>query len=372
MRIGVTTHNYPPHVGGLEIIVQELVKGFASHHEVIVVTTEWAGSKGVSIDGNVTVHRLPAWHGLERRGVPYATPLGPGVGSAFRALRTCDVIHAHGCLYATTALAALAAGARRPLYITEHVGLVPYSSRVVSTMQRAAWRLIGAPVGRRARRIVTYNGRVQHALSELFGNSAVVFVSNGVDLEKFRPLTAAERERVRDELGLSRSGVFGLFVGRATEKKNLDAVLDFKSPEYDLLVCGSDRKLPEHIRNLGLVPHHRMPEIFSASDFMVHAGVGEGFPVAVQESMACGVPVVLLWDRGYTPAVNREAVLAVDTVAELAGATQRIAADRPFRERLGAAAREFAAAHWRWDLAVEHYVTLFESDVIRGGVDGPN
>src|SRR5437899_3243678 len=120
MRIGVTTHNYPPHLGGLETIARALAVGFADRqHEVVVVSTEWNGQEGVNEEDGTIVHRLRAWHGAERRGVPYAVPTGRGLGRAVKDLRRCDVLLAHGSLYATTALAAWIRGARVPLFVTE-------------------------------------------------------------------------------------------------------------------------------------------------------------------------------------------------------------------------------------------------------------
>src|SRR5262245_47630882 len=86
MHIGIATHNYPPHLGGLEAIVHHLARGFAREHDVTVVTTAWDGRSGVTDEDGVTVHRLPAWHGTEDRGVPYATPVGPGIFAACAAL----------------------------------------------------------------------------------------------------------------------------------------------------------------------------------------------------------------------------------------------------------------------------------------------
>src|SRR5690349_9535386 len=149
MRIGIVTHNYPPHPGGLEVIVEELAHGFARRHDVVVVSTEWLGLRGIARDEDMPVHRLRAWHGAEARGVPYALPLGPGLGAARRALRDCDLIHAHGSLYATTLLGLLARRSGVPLVVTEHVGFVHYRSRAINAVQRLAWLLIGDRVARR-------------------------------------------------------------------------------------------------------------------------------------------------------------------------------------------------------------------------------
>lgn len=366
MRIGIATHNYPPHLGGLETIVRELARAFARRHEVVVVSTAWAGRTGVMNEDGMVVHRLPAWHGSERFGVPYATPLGIGVARAAAALRRCEVLHAHGSLYATTLLALSARRRGTPFFVTEHVGFVPYSSSVLNAVQRAAWSAIGTPVVRRSAKVIAYNSRVRDWLSGRFGDRAVAFIRNGVDTAMFAPRGAPERRLARAKLGLPDDVPLGLFVGRAAQKKNLDAVLSFSPRHYRLVVCGAERALPEQVLNLGAVPHATMPDVFAAADFLIHAATGEGFPVTVQEAMASGLPVALLWDPGYEGSVVRDAVLAADSLTGVADTAEQLALSPERRDDLGRRSRDFAVRYWSWDTAVEQHLELFRTAMARG------
>jgi glycosyltransferase involved in cell wall biosynthesis len=359
MRIGVATHNYPPHPGGLETIVHQLTLGFAKRHEVIVASTAWQGKTGVTNEDGATVHRLPAWHGAETRGVPYATPFGPGVGQAVAALRSCDVLHAHGSLYPTTLLALLARRRTTPLFVTEHVGFVPYSSSTLNSVQRIAWATIGSPVAHRCAKVIAYNSRVRDWLAGRFGEEQVAFIRNGVDTVMFRPRTMGEQRAARSRLGLPAEAVLGLFVGRAAEKKNLEAVLDFPARHYQLVVCGAHRTLPPGVLDLGVVPHAIMPDVLGAADFLLHPAIGEGFPVIVQEAMASGLPVALLWDSGYAGSVDRESVIAAETLQELAAAADRLAVSSTLRQTWSATSRTFAVTNWNWDTTVERHLELF-------------
>jgi D-inositol-3-phosphate glycosyltransferase len=361
MRIGIATHNYPPHLGGLEAIVHHLARGFARRHDVVVVSTAWEAPGGVRTEDGVTVHRLPAWHGAERRGVPYAMPLGPGTLEAISALRSCDVLHAHGSLYSTTLLAQLARRRDIPLYITEHVGFVPYSSRTLNAVQQLAWTTIGAPIVRRSAKVVAYNSRVRDWLAARFGEGAVAFIANGVDTSTFSPRTPDERLRARARLGLPAEDVLALFVGRDAPKKNLDVVLQYSSAAYRLVVCGARRALGGGVLDLGAVPYASMPDVFAAADFLLHAATGEGFPVTVQEAMASGLPVALLWDSGYAGSVDRDALVAVDSLEDLGHAAARLAVTPELRAALGHRSREFALRNWNWDSTVERYLDLFRT-----------
>src|ERR1700688_842273 len=125
MRIAVFCHNYPPHVGGVEVMLGTLTRLLAQRHEVTVVTTAWGGARGVSDDHGVVLHRLPALHATEPWGIPWPLPTGRGLRAALAAAHRADLIHAHGALYATTMLAArVSRAARVPLVLSEHVGFV--------------------------------------------------------------------------------------------------------------------------------------------------------------------------------------------------------------------------------------------------------
>jgi D-inositol-3-phosphate glycosyltransferase len=373
VRLGITCHNYPPHPGGLEVIVQALSRGFAAAgHEVSLVTTAWEGRSGRASEDGVTVLRLPAAHFTEPLGVPYPLPLGAQLPAAWRELGRCELLHAHGALYATTLLARAARARRVPVVVTEHVGFVGYRSPVVNAVQRMAWLLIGDASVRRADAVVVYNSRVEAWLRERFPRARVEFIANGVDRSLFRPPTDAERRAARRHLGLPEKEVLALFVGRAAAKKNLDAVLAFPDPGYQLVVCGADRDLPTNAINLGVVPHARMPSLYGACDFMIHAATGEGFPVAIQEAMASGLPVAALWDEGYRGSVDQRAVASAGDLESLAALARSLAARSDARQVLRDAALRYADERYSWKATVAAYLALFQSIAEHSGTRSPN
>src|SRR5262249_54695262 len=162
MRIGILAHNYPPHPGGLEVMVENVAIRLSERHEVVLVTSAWNGARGLESTARLRVHRLPALHHLEGWGVPYPVPWGPGLAAAIADLNACELFHAHGSLYPVSVLAAvLSRIRRRPLVLTEHVGFVPYSSALVRAVEHAAWAIAGDRVVASSAAVVTYNARVQ-------------------------------------------------------------------------------------------------------------------------------------------------------------------------------------------------------------------
>jgi D-inositol-3-phosphate glycosyltransferase len=360
LRIAMFCHNYVPHPGGLEVMVQALSRGLAGRHEVTLVTSAWEGAVGVSREEGMTVHRLPAIHASEPRGVPWPVPTGAGLRAALAAVSNADVVHAHGALYAQTMLAARAARrAGAPLVLTDHVGFVEYRSGLLNAVQRAAWAIVGDRTVRRAAAITTYNDRVQAWLESRY-RRPVRYIGNGVDVDRFRPLSPAERRAARQALGLPLDGTLVLFVGRASEKKNVDAVLAMPRDGFTLVTCGAKRdlRLPGVI-DLGVLPHARMPELFGACDLMVNPSTGEGFPLAIQEAIAAGLPLAILWDAGYDRWLARDTVAACRTLDDIAPTVRALVVAPAERARLSAAEREWAVTKWSWAATVAAYEDLY-------------
>jgi len=361
MRIGVLAHNYPPHPGGLEVMVENVSTRLARRHEVVVVTSAWGGVSGLEHNGGLRVHRLRALHRAEQWGVPYPIPYGPGMRAALRDLESCELLHAHGALYAGSTFAAFTASRRRiPLVLTEHVGLVPYSSAMVMGVQRVAWRLLGDHVVACAQAIVTYNARVQEWMHQRFPRREIGFLGNGVDAARFRPLDAAERRRARGSFGLPLDEPLVLYAGRATEKKNFPTVEAIPREGFQLVVCGAERRLQQaRAIDLGIIPHARMPSLYGCVDVFVLPSVGEGFPLSLQEAMAAGCPPVVLWDPGYDSNLDREHVTACNTLEEVATAVLTLVRNMGERRRRSELARAWVERRWDWEATVDGYERIF-------------
>jgi len=362
MRVAMVCHNYLPHPGGLEVIVRNLARHLAREHRVALITTAWDGVQGVASEDGVEVHRLPAFHFTERWSVPYPIPKGPGLAAAIRTLAGADVLHAHGSLYLTSAMAAAVSRMKKiPLVVTEHVGFVSYASAATNAVQRIAWRLMGSPVLRTSSAVTTYNERVAAWLRERFPRRPPPHnIPNGVDASRFRRSTDEERRRNRAAFGLPQEVPLLLFAGRHSVKKNLDFVLRIPRPSFHLVVCGDRRDLRgDRVIDLGLLPHDEMPRLYGCADLLVHAATGEGFPLVVQEALSSGLPAAVLWDPGYAASIDRDAVAACDSLDDLAGEVLALIANPHRRAELSRRGLEHARKRWSWEATARSYARLY-------------
>jgi D-inositol-3-phosphate glycosyltransferase len=307
VRILFVTHYQVPHVGGIEFVVDETARALVARgHDVVTVSSD-AGGAAPPVSPHRAV-RVRAWNGLEERlGVPY--PLfSPRLLPVLRAeVARADVVHAHGWLYQGTvaAFGFARGGGRRPVKVlTEHVGHVPYDSRVLDRAERAAEWTLGRFSARSADGLVLYNDKVRAEVSAHAPGTPVVAIQNGVDTARFRPPGPGERERLRAELGWD--GVPRvLFAGRPVAKKGFDVAVEATrraGGAFTLAVAGPaalPAGMPQHSELLGPLSIERLAEIYRACDAIVMPSRGEGFPLTAQEAMASGLPLVMTDDRGY-------------------------------------------------------------------------
>ena len=140
----------------------------------------------------------------------------------------------------------------------------------------------------------SFAGREAHrALG--FDPKAFPVVPNGIDTYRFRPDPSA-RARVRAELKLSNHKPVVIHVARVDPMKDHASLVKIAAalPDVEFIMVGFGTEkidAPANLRALGNRPD--MPDLYATADLSLSTSIfGEGFPNAVAEAMACGVPVV--------------------------------------------------------------------------------
>jgi glycosyltransferase involved in cell wall biosynthesis len=186
----------------------------------------------------------------------------------------------------------------------------------------------------------------------------VSVIPYGVELERFAPAPRQERPRVT--VGAT---------SRLSPEKGLPhllraiAMLRDRDIDVDLLLAGEGPsrgqverlighlQLADRVELLGDVPHADVPAVLQRLDIFALPSTWEGFGVSALEASAMQLPVVASDVHGIPDVVidGRTGILVppgnVNAVAE---AIERLAGDRPLRERMGGAGRAFVEANYRW------------------------
>ena len=187
--------------------------------------------------------------------------------------------------------------------------------------------------------------------------------SNGVDLRKFSPGPTDVRER----LGIPAAAPIVGFVGRLTEDKGVpelieafDAILR-RVPEAHLLLVGwfdaAEDALDEAVRKR-IENHPRIHSTgyvadtapyYRAMDLMTLPTWREGFPNAVLEAAATGIPVITTLCTGSRDSVVPEVtglLIPPGYPEAISEAVLKLLLNPAQRQRMGAAARRWVLEHY--------------------------
>jgi glycosyltransferase involved in cell wall biosynthesis len=314
MRVLIVSHHFLPHVGGLEVLVHyEIQALLEAGHEVVLVTSDGTGSaQSPEYPAAVRMVRVPAWHFLERRfRLPYPLFSPALVGRLWRELAACDVVHIHGFMFHSSIIAAVLARLRgKRVILTDHGGIQQFDSRVKRTLAWIGAHTVGRCTALCSHKLIAYNTRITQLLEQLTRRPGrAVFLPNPVDDALFHPLDAADRADLRRALGWPADRPKVLFVGRLTPEKGVPLLLANTAPDqYDLVFCGSGDpsilgELPQPgVEFLPPRPQDELVKLYQAADLLVvPSKAREGFPLVVQEGLACGMQVVLGYEKGFEP-----------------------------------------------------------------------
>jgi glycosyltransferase involved in cell wall biosynthesis len=313
LRVLLVSHHALPHVGGVEVLIDKEIRALcAAGHRVVLLTSDAGGSgQTPSYPDAVEVLRLPAWYFLERRfQLPYPI-FGPALLRAlWREVGRCDVVHAHGFIFLNSALALVIAWLRgRPRILTDHGGIQHFRSRLIAVLARCGIETVGRLSACLATRLVSYNTRIGGLLERLARTRRKsLFLPNPIDYRLFHPPSAEERRRARTHLGWPADRAKVLFVGRLIPEKGVPLLLRAADPAFDLVFCGpGDQALLGPLPRLGVEylpprPQRELVAVYQAADLLVApSDQREGFPVVVQEALACGLRVITSYEEGYAP-----------------------------------------------------------------------
>jgi glycosyltransferase involved in cell wall biosynthesis len=359
-RLLLVSANYRPSVGGVERFVEGLAEGIATRGwSVTVLCCRDGGAPLHEEQNGVRVVRIRSSDLLRRRWrVPYPLPSPVSlVPEVRRLVSSCDVVHVQDAIYATSVAALVAARARHvPSVLTQHVGLVPQSSRLLDAAEGLAMSTLGWSA-RLASRVVAYNDDVAAWAASKWHLQEVPILPIGI-ADPLRD-SAPDRGSVRRALGLDEDRYLVLFVGRDVPKKRLDLALASTGDAYDVVALTDRPAGPAGggVRVLPFLSPQRYRDLLLSVDAFVLPSEAEGIPLALQEALLAGLPCVLTRVPGYGRYLQDDDVLWVDPEPEsIRTALASIASDPTLHAELASKAR---AAGLR-EFGLEQFLDAYE------------
>jgi len=372
LKIAIFVSHLPPHVGGIEVTAEGQIKALAkSGHDVAVITSASGSRPGLSKSDGYEMRRIRACDYLEEAlGAVFPIYSPTLVWHAYKAVKNADIVHAHDAFYLTSLVAAMWSRVlRKPLILTQHVSFVPHPSKIVNLAQRIVYASTGCFIWRSSEAIIVLNSRVKEFL---MGNgiegSKIAFLPNGVDVDRFCPARQGEKCTLRRKYNLPEDRLLGLFVGRLVPKKGFAELLDLAAIENFELVFAGGEAPNGYARNdhhfLGCVSREHISEVFKMCDIFLLPSQGEGFPVTVQEAMACGLPVITTADPAYDLYRLDESLLKLvePTISKLNAELQITARDSELRAEMGLYSRSYAIEHFDLDTHVSQLLSIYNRE----------
>lgn len=382
MRVVLVTHYYPAHHGGIETVAGEIARRLAAGGDMELA---WFASDCDPAPAQQGAHLryLPAstcnlietWSG-----VPYPLWSWAALKRMIREIRAADLVHMHDCLYFGQIVAFVAARlVGCPVVVTQHVGLVPFRNAALRLMHAAANRVLGKLVLGGACR-VAFVADAPRAYFERFVRfrHPPLTIANGVDAQMFQPADRESRAALRQRFGVGEGQPLLLFVGRFVEKKGLPLLRQLTRlvPEALWLFAGSGPLAPErwaaaNVRVLRGLDQADLVPLYQAADLLVLPSVGEGFPLVVQEAMACGTPALVDaatahgYPQGLLSAEPSTGADAAQRWAQRVRSLTRAAEAADLRSRLARFARE----NWSWETCAGRHAQAMRECVAAGAPD---
>lgn len=260
---------------------------------------------------------------------------------------------------------------------------------------RAKERVYGWALRGGADLVVCSSGAVEEEVLGRFGVEVgrTAVVPNGIDVRDFPTFGSGEREAARRELGVSGDERLLLNVGRIDRQKGQDLLLralrdvDGGSPGARLGMAGTvgrssaapeghgyrDR-LRSIAREAGMEDRvaflgwrDDVPRLLAAADLYVQPSRWEGWPLALVEAMAAGVPVVASdcsgRPRGFRDGEHGWIVPAGDVEALREALERGLSLSGPELREMGGRARRLAERHYDVRRHAARFVELVEAVV---------
>jgi glycosyltransferase involved in cell wall biosynthesis len=326
----LTEEFFPPQVGGAEFMASYLTAGLARNGFQVTVVTRQPESVCTSVEyiGSVCVRRIhprgqlkgKGWYALfatfgflmrllsllirERREFDLVIVSGMKI-IPLVAVPVCRIFNKLCVVRVESSfeiLEPISAGSMRRLS-----GIF---RRITSSLLERAQHYMA----RRTDCIVVISDEIERLLERAQIRTAIARIPNAVDLNRFKPVGAVEREELRRRLRIPLGATVVLFAGRLSRAKGIEMLIHAwpgliaKHPDLFLVIVGSAGESFDRceLEIISFIKEHSLQQstllagqsdhveaYLQSADVFVFPSEYEGFSLALIEALGCAVPSVV-------------------------------------------------------------------------------
>ncbi|HEY9710226.1 MAG TPA: glycosyltransferase, partial [Oculatellaceae cyanobacterium] len=216
---------------------------------------------------------------------------------------------------------------------------------------------------------------IEQAKQSMLNRFPIHYIPYGIDTEAYQPL---DPELCRSLLGISggkRVLMFGADSLKNSRKggelllKSLQSLPESLKAETVLLTLGNGGEgISEAVGmatlNLGYLSSDRLKAIaYCAADLFIFPTLADNLPLVLQESMACGTPMVS-FKIGGVPDLVRPGITGYlaspEDVQDFSNGIMQLLEDRNLRDRMGQNCRAIALEEYPLELQAQRYIELYQ------------
>ncbi len=355
---------YPPHIGGVELRVQELSERLAKEgNKVNVITSNKGSTDKVLKKSNLTVEYLPS---IEIAHTPFMLSLP---WKLVRINKHKTIFHVYVAQVFVPETVAIIAKLRRIPYVADFEMDVERSG-IMGFLLPIHKRWVLGPVLRNAHKVIVLTDDYVDIATNKYG----------VQNNKIRVIPSATSfKRMGHPRKKPNSPIRILFVGRFAEQKNpillLEAVkiLAERSFPFELTMVGDgeirkkieryilENNLQDKVKLLGFIVGRQLEEQYENADIFVLSSKEESFGIVLIEAMSKGLPVIATDIPAVrnTIVTGKNGILIPQDPIFLADAVQTLNSDNKLYEMLSSN-NITCSKEYQWDSIVSKVESAYE------------
>lgn len=353
------TYSYPPAIGGLEQVAQQLATAQAEAGAMVSVITSNKGcNSGQDMSNGVIVKRLKSF-------VVANTTIIPSLLLHLLRIKSNDTVHLHIAQAFTPEVVWLASKIRGFRYIAHvHIDVPP--SGWAGFLLRIYKPFVLGKVLRDAHGVAVFTNEQKQILGDRYHlePNRVHVIPNGVAKEFF----VSKRKNIHKKPRL-------LFVGRLSYQKNLKQLLDALngiSNQFDTTIVGDGELKQEliayakelklkNIKFVGFANGDSLRNYYKQADIFVLTSEREGMPLVLLEAMAARLPIVATRVTGNKDVVKHRKnglLVPYNNANALRAALLNLASDNIFYKSLSNNAAKMAMK-FTWSAVRERFAAIY-------------
>ena len=361
MNILFATATYYPTVNGVSFYLKGLKKELEKQgHKVYILAPSFPGF----VDTEKNILRYPSLPNPLIRKYPLGVPIYPT--SKLKKLNL-NVVHTQHPLVIGKFAASAAEKLGVPLFFTAHTNYEQYLNYYFPKGYFLASKFILNDIKNlvaKCQTVICPSAETQTRLQN-HGVKNTTLMLNSIDTQVFSPIKKPKSENFRI-----------IYVGRIEKEKNplllIDVARELKKRKFrfEMLIVGtgnlwaklsqriSKLKLEDEVKLGGEVPNQVLPILYNSADIFFTPSTSEVMPITILESLACGVPVVVLKNSNLESIItnNINGVVVSVKAGVIADEIIKLERDKKLLNKMSKNARLEA---------LKHSVTTYAKDLIR-------